>query len=89
MDGLLFGICDNGVLLICAYLGFDLDKKIGGSGRLGGIIGAALGNTISDCCGALIDPTMQGMALGITLGCLLPMLLIPIIETLKNKKNEN
>jgi hypothetical protein len=90
MDGLLFGVFDNGILIALAYAGINLDKKLGGSGRLGGIIGAALGNTISDCCGALIDPSIPSkMALGITLGCILPMLLIPVIETLKTKKNGN
>jgi len=84
MDGLVFGIMDNAILLAGAYTGFSIDEKLGGNGRIGGILGAGLGNTISDGLGALIDPTMSGFFLGIVLGCLIPMLAIPVIEKIKN-----
>jgi len=86
MDGLVFGIMDNAILLAGAYTGFSIDEKLGGNGRLGGIIGAGLGNTVSDGLGALIDPTMSGFFLGIVLGCLIPMTLIPVIEKFKRIK---
>ena len=89
MDGLVFGIMDNAILLAGAYTGFSIDEKLGGNGRLGGIIGAGLGNTVSDGIGALIDPTMSGFFLGIVLGCLIPMLAIPVIEYFKNNNNRS
>ena len=85
MDGITFGIFDNGVLLGITYFGINLDKKLGGSGRIGGIIGACLGNTLSDFFGALADPSMRPMALGIVIGCLIPMIAIPIIELVRYK----
>lgn len=83
MSGLLFGFVDNFVLLLGAYFGLEVDKYFSGSGTRGAVIGAGVGNTVSDGIGCLVDPTMAGMFIGVTLGCLLPMLLIPIMERLQ------
>jgi hypothetical protein len=42
-----------------------------------------VGNLVSDAAGALTDPTMAGMVLGISLGCLLPFALVPVAEKLR------
>ena len=39
-DGDIFGIVDNGILAVLAIVGIDLDKKLGGSGVMGGVFGA-------------------------------------------------
>ena len=84
MEGLIFGLIDNGVLLAGAYTGFDLGERLGkGRGALGAIVGAGVGNTVSDALGACADPSMQHMILGIAVGCVLPLLLIPVIERLR------
>ena len=87
MEGLIFGLVDNGVLLICIYLGIGIDRWIEGrtSGLLGAVLGATIGNTISDTIGATIDPTMRGAVLGISIGCLIPISFIPIIERIRNR----
>tara|TARA_Y100000593_G_C4234050_1_gene298544 strand:+ start:205 stop:507 length:303 start_codon:yes stop_codon:yes gene_type:complete len=88
MDGLLFGLIDNGVLLICIYTGISIDMWISdraGRGLLGAVLGGTIGNLISDFCGALIDPTMRGALLGITIGCLIRIALIPVIEKIRNR----
>jgi len=88
MDGLIFGLTDNGVLLLCMYTGISIDQWIEGKthGLLGAVLGATIGNTISDTMGAIVDPTMRASVYGITLGCLIPILFIPIIERLRNYK---
>ena len=87
MEGLIFGLVDNGVLLICMYTGISIDRWIEGrtGGLLGAVLGATIGNTISDTVGALADPTMRAGVLGITIGCLIPILLIPVIERIRNR----
>tara|TARA_R110000824_G_scaffold22390_7_gene82027 strand:- start:4000 stop:4287 length:288 start_codon:yes stop_codon:yes gene_type:complete len=86
-DGLPFGSIDNLVVILGAYVGaLSIDRYFEGKTAQGAIYGAAIGNTVSDCLGALIDPSMRSMVLGITIGCILPITLIPIIEFLKNKK---
>ena len=84
MDGLIFGIIDNGVLIAGASTGCDIGERLGnGRGRLGAILGAGVGNLISDAIGAGLDPAMQHMVGGVALGCLLPLVCIPIIEHLR------
>ena len=84
MPGLVFGMVDNGVLILGAYTGLEIDRFFKGKGALGAILGAGVGNTVSDGLGAAIDPTMSHMIIGIILGCLIPLILIPIIETRRN-----
>ena len=84
IPGLIFGMVDNGVLILGAYTGLEIDRFFKGNGQVGAILGAGVGNTISDGLGAAIDPTMSHMIIGIILGCLIPLILIPIIETRRN-----
>ena len=85
-DGLIFGLLDNGVLIIGAYTGCDIGERLGqGRGRLGAILGAGVGNLISDAIGAACDPAMQHMVAGIALGCLIPLFAIPVIERLRSR----
>ena len=87
MSGLIFGLVDNGVLLLCTYMGISIDQWIEGKskGLLGAVLGATIGNTISDTIGAIMDPTMRTAVMGITLGCLIPIAFIPIIEWLRRR----
>ena len=84
MPGLIFGMVDNVVLILGAYTGLEVDRFFKGNEQVGAILGAGVGNTISDGLGAAIDPTMSHMIIGIILGCLIPLILIPIIETRRN-----
>ena len=89
MRGVAFGLTDNGVLLIGAYLGFDLGERLGdGKGRLGAVLGAVIGNTVSDGLGALLDPGMRDALVGIVCGCLLPILLVPLCEGLASRSQK-
>ena len=84
IPGLIFGMVDNGVLILGAYTGLEIDRFFKGNGQVDAILGAGVGNTISDGLGAVIDPTMNHMIIGIILGCLIPLIIISIIETRKN-----
>jgi len=92
-EGTIFGAVDNGVVLIGMYMGVDIEgwlaKKLGKKSNplLGAVIGATGFNAVSDGAAAAIDPAMQGMTLGVMLGCIVIMGFIPIIERLRNDKN--
>jgi len=88
MDGLVFGLIDNGVLILGAYTGLEIDRLFNGRGALGAVIGAGVGNTISDGLGAALDPTLNGALIGIVIGCLIPLLAIPVIEWFKFRKEQ-
>jgi len=91
-DGTVFGLLDNGIVLIGMYLGVDIEgwlaKKMGKKSNplLGAVVGATGFNMVSDGVAAAIDPAMQGMTVGIMFGCALAMLAIPIIERLRNRR---
>ena len=94
-DGFLFGAIDNGIVLIGMYMGVDIEgwvaRRLGKKSNplLGAIIGATGFNAISDGAAAAIDPSMQGMTLGVMLGCVAVMVAIPIIESLRREKRES
>ena len=85
MDGLIFGFVDNFVLLIGAYTGLEVEKFLPKRFQtgVGAVAGAGIGNTISDAAGALIDPALFSMVGGITIGCLIPLLAIPLITKMR------
>ena len=85
MDGLLFGFVDNAVLLVGAWTGFEVEKILPKRFQkgLGNVVGACLGNTVSDAAGALTDPARFHMVGGITLGCLITMLAIPVLAKIR------
>ena len=89
MDGLVFGLIDNGVLIFGAYTGLEIDKLFKGNGALGAVIGAGFGNTVSDALASYGENlAINEFFFGVILGCLLPMLLIPIYEYFKNNNNK-
>ena len=94
-DGFTFGAVDNGIVLIGMYMGVDIEgwlaKKMGKKSNplLGAVIGATGFNAVSDGVAAAVDSAMQGMTLGVVLGCLVVMLAIPVIEKLRGNKSES
>ena len=94
-DGFTFGAVDNGIVLIGMYMGVDIEgwlaKKMGKKSNplLGAVIGATGFNAVSDGAAAAVDPAMQGMTLGVMLGCVVVMLAIPVIEKLRGNKYES
>ena len=85
MDGLVFGFIDNAVLIVGAVTGLEVERflpkrlQIG----LGADVGAGIGNTVSDALGAILDPALTHMTLGIVVGCLIPLIAIPVIAKLR------
>jgi len=83
IDGNIFGLIDNIVLIVGAFTGLNIErylpfKTIG----IGAVIGAGIGNAVSDLLGGLaIDPVF---GLGTFIGCLLGLVLIPIFTATKS-----
>ena len=76
------------MLLLGAYTGINLEKFFDNKskGLFGGLIGAGVGHTLSNGLGAILDPSMNDMVLGIVIGTLIPLLSIPILEKIINRK---
>ena len=69
-NGDIFGIVDNGILVVVTLYGIYKDQKQGGKGVVGGLFGALLGNALSDLVAALIDPSARHLAFGVFAGCM-------------------
>ncbi|MEC8498179.1 MAG: hypothetical protein VXY52_04010 [Pseudomonadota bacterium] len=80
--GFVFGIVHVSIMLIGYYTGFSINRllKILSNGYIAGIIGAGIAHVLADLIAALIDPSMRPATLGIVIGGLLPLLLIPLLE---------
>ena len=85
VDGIIFGLIDNIVLIGGAYTGLSVeDKMFKNSTGLGAIVGGGFGNAVSDCLAGLPMSITFGVATAI--GCLVAMVIIPIIETYKKRR---
>ena len=80
--GFVLGIIHVSIMLIGYYTGFSINRlfKILSNGYIAGIIGAGIAHVLADLIAALIDPSMRPATLGIVIGGLLPLLLIPLLE---------
>lgn len=84
MQGLVFGLIDNGILLIGAVFGLSMERFLPKSYRKGwgAVVGAGLGNAVSDFCGGLGEGNLE-LAIGTFIGCMVALLLIPILKRIK------
>ena len=82
LPGFIFGFVHVSFVILGFYTGWSINRLLKNitKGYIAGIIGAALAHVIADLVAALVDPTMRARTLGIVLGGLLPLLLIPILE---------
>ena len=81
MDGLIFGLLDNGVLILGAFTGLSVERYLPArfQAGVGAVVGAGIGNTVSDGVGAVVVRALLGVVGGIVLGCIIPLFIIPII----------
>jgi hypothetical protein len=88
IDGLIFGFIDNAVLIAGAVTGYEVERFLPRRFQVGvgAIAGAGIGNTVSDALGAVLDPALVAMTGGIVLGCLIPLVVIPLIA-IRNSRN--
>lgn len=84
-----FGIADQAILMLCLLGGFSVDaiiaRRIGVAGY-GTIVGASIGNVFADGLAGLPSDGLPA-ALGVTAGCLLPI--IPLFAVLLLKRPLN
>lgn len=80
MEFIIFGLVDNGVMILGAFTGLEVEKYLPARFRLGvlmPIVGAGIGNMVSDFLGGLMAMHLP-LAFGSALGCLIALALIPL-----------
>ena len=82
MRGYVFGVIHAGLIIIGYYTGWSINRllKIATSGYIAGIVGAIFAHVIADLVASLVDPDIRPATLGIFLGGLTPLMLIPLLE---------
>ena len=78
-DYVIFGIVDNGIMLSGAFFGIGLEKYLPKRFQvgLGALIGAGIGNAVSDFMGGAVSLNWP-LAFGTGLGCIMALVFIPL-----------
>jgi len=82
LRGFVFGLVHVGIMLIGYYTGWSINRllKIVSNGFIAGIVGVIIAHVIADYIAATLDPNIRSAAIGIVMGGLLPLILIPFLE---------
>ena len=91
LRGFTFGLVHVGIMLIGFYTGWSINRllKIVSNGFIAGIVGVIIAHVIADYIAASLDPDIRSATLGIVLGGLLPILLIPFLEKYVTKSEHH
>lgn len=86
LDYIIFGLVDNGVVILGALYGLHIEKYLPNRFQvgMGAVYGAGLGNAVSDFLGGAATASWA-LAFGTAIGCLLILLLVPGLLWLKRQ----
>ena len=78
----VFGLVHTIIPLIGFYSGWSVNRllKIASNGYIAGIFGVIIAHVIADFIAASLDPHLKSAAIGIVLGGLIPLTLVPIFD---------
>ena len=82
LKGFIFGVIHVGIMLLGFYTGWSINRllKLISNGYVAGIIGVIIAHSCSDLIAGMIDPSIRDAAIGIFLGGLVALPLIPVLE---------
>ena len=91
LRGFVFGFVHTTIPLIGFYTGWSINRtlKIISNGYVAGIFGVVLAHVIADYIAATLDPDLKTAAIGIVLGGLVPLLLVPLMEKYVTKSKHH
>jgi|SRR6056300_143998 hypothetical protein len=80
--GIIFGFVHTLIPLIGFYTGWSINRflKIISNGAIAGIIGVVFAHIIADFIAAALDPSLKSAAIGIVIGGLIPLSVVPFLE---------
>jgi len=91
LRGFVFGLVHVGIMLIGFYTGWSINRllKIVSNGFIAGIVGVIIAHVIADYIAATLDPDIRSAAVGIVIGCLIPLIFIPFLEKYVTKSEHH
>ena len=80
--GFVFGFIHTLIPLIGFYSGWSINRllKIVSNGYVAGIFGLVFAHVVADFIASTLDPDIRPAVLGIVLGGLLPLAIVPFLE---------
>ncbi len=91
LRGFIFGVVHTIIPVIGFYTGWSINRllKIVSNGYIAGIVGVIIAHVVADFIAATLDPDLKSAAIGIVLGGLVPLLLIPFLEKYVTKSKHH
>ena len=91
LRGFVFGLVHVGIMLIGFYTGWSINRllKIVSNGFVAGIVGVIIAHVVADFIASSLDPDIRPAVLGIVLGGLLPLVIVPFMEKYYTKSKHH
>ena len=91
LRGFVFGLVHVGIMLIGFYTGWSINRllKIVSNGFIAGIVGVIVAHVIADYIAATLDPDIRSASICIVVGCLIPLIFIPVLEKYVTKSQHH
>jgi H+/Cl- antiporter ClcA len=91
LRGFVFGLVHTIIPLIGFYTGWSVNRflKVASNGYVAGIFGVVVAHVVADFIAASLDPDLKSAAIGIVLGGLVPLLLVPVFERYVTKSKHH
>ena len=82
MRGFIFGLVHTIIPLVGFYSGWSINRllKIVSNGYVAGIFGLVIAHVVADFIASTLDPDIRPAVLGIVLGGLVPLIIVPFME---------
>ena len=89
--GFIFGLVHTIIPLIGFYSGWSINRllKIVSNGYVAGIFGLVIAHVVADFIASSLDPDIRPAVLGIVLGGLLPLVIVPFMEKYYTKSKHH
>ena len=91
MRGFVFGLVHTIIPLIGFYSGWSINRllKIVSNGYVAGIFGLVIAHVVADFIASTLDPDIRPAVLGIVLGGLVPLIIVPFMEKYYTKSKHH
>ena len=91
MRGFIFGLVHTIIPLIGFYSGWSINRllKIVSNGYVAGIFGLVIAHVVADFIASSLDPDIRPAVLGIVLGGLVPLIIVPFMEKYYTKSKHH
>jgi hypothetical protein len=91
LRGFVFGLVHTIIPLIGFYTGWSINRllKVTSNRYIAGIFGVIVAHVVADFIAAMLDPDLKSAAIGIVLGGLIPLILVPVFDKYVTKSKHH